>query len=148
MQASGGQGTRNCVSCGRQIAFDANVCPFCGHDYRMQMMAPVPQKKDSGMPVAGGVLIIIASLGYFLVGGLMAASGSVVFGLSLGASGVVVACGVLLLLLGVMSLLGGIFAIQKRHFGIAIIGGLFVIPSILGLIGLILVAISKDSFES
>ncbi|OGS55341.1 MAG: hypothetical protein A3K60_07140 [Euryarchaeota archaeon RBG_19FT_COMBO_56_21] len=114
----------------------------------MQMMAPVPQKKDSGMPVAGGVLIIIASLGYFLVGGLMAASGSVVFGLSLGASGVVVACGVLLLLLGVMSLLGGIFAIQKRHFGIAIIGGLFVIPSILGLIGLILVAISKDSFES
>ena len=27
-------GTRYCVSCGRTIPFDANVCPYCGRDYR------------------------------------------------------------------------------------------------------------------
>lgn len=24
---------RYCVNCGRSIPFDANVCPYCGHDY-------------------------------------------------------------------------------------------------------------------
>ena len=147
MQSSGGLATRTCVSCGRAIAWDANVCAFCGHDYRMQMMPPVPQKKDSALPVAGGVLIVIASLGYFLVGGFMAASGAAFFGLTLGGSGAVVGCGILILLLGVIALLGGMFAIQKKHWGIAIIGGVLVIPMILGLIGLILVAVSRDSFE-
>lgn len=148
MQSSSGQANRNCVSCGRSIAWDANVCAFCGHDYRMQMMPQVPQRKDSAMPVAGGVLILIGSLVYFLIGGLMAASGAALLGWTLGGSGVIVGCGIVVLLLGVIALLGGIFAIQKKHFGIAIIGGVLVIPSILGLIGLILVAVSKDSFES
>jgi len=111
------------------------------------MMPPVPQKEDSAMPVVGGVLILIGSLAYFLIGGLMAASGTALLGLTLGGSGVIVGCGILVLLLGVIALLGGIFAIQKKHFGMAIIGGVLVIPSILGLIGLILVAVSKDSFE-
>lgn len=25
---------RMCVKCGRNIPFDANLCPYCGHDYR------------------------------------------------------------------------------------------------------------------
>jgi len=29
--------TRSCVACGRAIAWDVNVCPYCGHDYRPQM---------------------------------------------------------------------------------------------------------------
>ncbi|MFX1236362.1 MAG: hypothetical protein ACFFAS_10950 [Promethearchaeota archaeon] len=24
---------RNCVSCGRRIPWDANLCPYCGHKY-------------------------------------------------------------------------------------------------------------------
>lgn len=80
MQASSGQATRNCVSCGRAIAWDANVCPFCGHDYRMQMMAPAPQKSDSDLPVAGGILILISSLGYLGLGIAMAAAGTAFLG--------------------------------------------------------------------
>jgi len=145
MQASGGQSTRNCVSCGRAIAFDANVCPYCGHDYRMQMMAPVPQKKDSAMPVAGGVLILLSSLGYIIGGAAMAATETALLGFG---GGAFLACGALLLVLGVISLLGGIFAIQKKHWALALIAGIIVLPSILGLIGLILVAVSRESFES
>ncbi len=28
--------SRMCVSCGRTLPWDANVCPYCGHDYRYQ----------------------------------------------------------------------------------------------------------------
>jgi len=35
---------RSCVSCGRAIAWDANVCPYCGHDFRKGASAsPVGQ---------------------------------------------------------------------------------------------------------
>jgi hypothetical protein len=109
------------------------------------MAGPQVQKKQSGMPVAGGVLIIIASLGYLIGGGFIAAGSSFFWGLG-GGAGVI--CGVVLLVLGVVSFLGGIYAIGRKNFGIAVIGGIFVIPSILGLIGLILVAVSKDEFTS
>jgi hypothetical protein len=140
MQSSGSGTTRNCVSCGRAIAWDANVCPYCGHDYRMQATAP-PRKEKSGLPVAGGVLVIIASIGYFAVGGLIV-GGSSIIGFGAGAL-----CGVVLLILGIIALLGGIFAIQRKNFALALIGSIFVIPSILGLIGMILIAVGKDSFD-
>lgn len=46
-------GARHCVSCGRSIAWDANVCPYCGHDYRFQAYAgsEYPQAE----PISGGL---------------------------------------------------------------------------------------------
>jgi len=148
MQSSGASSTRNCVSCGRSIAFDANVCPYCGRDYRSQAVAQPAAKKESGMPVAGGVLILLASLGYIILGGLIAAGGSIAEDLTSVETTGAVACGVIGLALGVISLLGGIFAIQKKYWALALIGGILTIPTILGLIGLILVATSRDAFES
>jgi hypothetical protein len=65
MEATGTAATRNCVSCGRSISWDANVCPYCGHDYRMQMMAPMqgPQISD-GMKI----LLYIVSFLFSIVG--------------------------------------------------------------------------------
>jgi len=53
--------TRNCVSCGRSIAWDANVCQFCGHDYRVQMMAPQPVAR-----VGTGMRILVYLLSFFI----------------------------------------------------------------------------------
>ena len=66
MTSSGGSaGTRNCVSCGRAISWDANVCPYCGHDFRMQMAAPMTQPQISdGMKI----LFYILSFLFFIVG--------------------------------------------------------------------------------
>lgn len=147
MQSSGSSGSRNCVSCGRPIAWDANVCPYCGRDYRAQMMAPAQQRKESAMPVAGGVLIMLASLGYLIIGGLIAAGSTVALMPSFGTSAMGVACGAVLLVLGLIAFMGGIFAMQRKNFGFAVVGGVLVIPSLLGLIGLILVAISRDEFR-
>jgi hypothetical protein len=69
--------------------------------------------------------------------------------------GVLVACGVIWFIVGLIALIGGVFAIRRRRWGIAVVGGVFglltlgpwLIGSILGLIGLILVVISKDEFS-
>ncbi|MBU0685470.1 MAG: hypothetical protein ABIE25_06820 [Thermoplasmatota archaeon] len=111
-------------------------------------MAPPAQKSESAMPVAGGILILLASLGYLVIGGLIAAGSTLALIPSLGSSIAGVACGGVVLVLGLISLIGGVYAIQRKNFMIALIGGIFVIPSILGLIGLILVIVSKDEFKS
>lgn len=66
MQSSGGStGTRNCVSCGRAISWDANVCPYCGHDFRMQMAGqPAQPQTSEGMKI----LFYLLSFFIFIVG--------------------------------------------------------------------------------
>lgn len=112
------------------------------------MAGPQMGRKESAMPVAGGVLILLASLGYFVVGGLIAAGSTVALVPSFGAAAWGVVCGVILVVLGLIAFLGGIYAMGRKNFNFAVVGGILVIPSILGLIGLILVAVSKDEFVS
>jgi len=147
--APGASPTRNCVSCGRSISWDANVCPYCGHDYRGAMAGPMIQKKETAMPLIGGILIIIAAVIEIAMGGMLVAGGTAFLGLSLGTSGIIVACGAIILIVGLVALLGGIFALQRKNFGLAVLGGVLSLGGyfIPGLIGLILVAVSKDEFK-
>jgi len=63
--ASSQSGTRSCVGCGRAIAWDANVCPYCGHDFRVQMAPQMAQPQISeGMKI----LFYILSFLIFIVG--------------------------------------------------------------------------------
>ncbi|HEX7392237.1 MAG TPA: hypothetical protein VF374_04725 [Thermoplasmata archaeon] len=143
--------SRKCVSCGRDIAWDANVCPYCGHDYRT--VAPqAAQKKESVMPVIGGILIIIAGLIEIGMGGVLIAGGTASSWLPLVGgeiAGILAVCGAILLILGIIALLGGIFAVQRKNFGIAVLGGILGLVAwfIPALIGLILIAVSKDEFK-
>ena len=68
MQASAGQQQRNCSGCGRSIPWDANLCPYCGRDYRMQMVAPPAQL---AMTEGFKVVLYILSLLVFPVGILL-----------------------------------------------------------------------------
>jgi hypothetical protein len=125
------------------------VCPYCGHDYRIAMGGPMlMKKKESAMPTVGGILILLGALAEIGVGAAVAFLGAGLFGISLGTSGVLAVCGGILLAVGVIALLGAIFAIQRRHFGLAVLGGILSMGGffIFGLIGLILVAVSRDEF--
>jgi len=51
---------------------------------------------------------------------------------------VLYACSIVIFILSVFTLLGGIFALKRKHFGIAVIGAIMGIPAIGFLIGLIL----------
>lgn len=154
---------RMCVSCGRKIDFASNVCPYCGHDYRTQAYAPAPKK--SAMPLAGGVLILIAGLLAVIMGFMylaMDVSQLEETGVSLppeltsqDLQNVLYICGAVATIFGVIAILGGVFSMQRRHFALAILGGIFgmaglgfLLGAVLALIGLILVAVSRHEFAS
>jgi hypothetical protein len=67
---------------------------------------------------------------------------------------IVVMCGVIIIILNLIVILGGYFATRRTNFGIAIIGaivglftiGPFCLSSIVALIALILIYMSKDEF--
>ncbi len=162
--ASTGGTTRNCVQCGRAIAQDANVCPYCGHDYRAVMAGPAAPHEKSALSLVGGILIIVAGVMGLLAGGVLVALSSAdlsqyglgnVSGLDTTIHNILVICGAIVIILSLIVVLGGYFGVRRSHFGLAILGGvlgLFVIGpyflgSILALVGLILVAVSRKDFD-
>jgi len=162
MQSTSEQKTRQCVSCGRNIAWDANVCQFCGHDYRAQATAKPPHEK-SALSMVGGIMILVAGVIGLAIGGLLIAidvDQLADYGLDVAGVGdlledIMTVCGIILIVLGLVAAVGGFFGIQRKHFGIVILGGVlglfivspYMLASILALIGLILVAISKKDFD-
>jgi hypothetical protein len=68
--------------------------------------------------------------------------------------GAVVVCGAIFLIFSLIALMGAIMAITGKSWGLAIVGGIFGLlcigflgtGSLFGLIGLIIIAISKDEF--
>lgn len=61
-QQPGQAPSRNCVSCGRAIAWDANVCPYCGHDFRAAMAGPQQGTGKKSFKGSLAVLIILIFL--------------------------------------------------------------------------------------
>lgn len=157
-------GSRRCVSCGREIPMDANVCQYCGHDYRVQAGPAMPKEK-SVLSLVGGILILIAGLMGLAMGGiLLMAAGNVdtltdwgvdVAGVGDMLEDILTVCGAIFIVLGLIAVLGGFFGVMRKHWGIVILGGVlglfvlgpYMLGSLLALVGLILVAISKKDFD-
>lgn len=162
MGASGTPTTRNCVKCGRTIAWDANVCQFCGHDYRAQATAAAPHEK-SVLSLVGGVFILVAGLmGIFAGIVLLTISlddldqyGVDVAGVGDILEDILKICGAIWLIFGLIALMGGVFGIMRKHFALVILGGVFgllclgpyALGSLLALVGLILVAVARKDFD-
>jgi hypothetical protein len=153
---------RPCVACGRDIPWEANVCTYCGHDYRISPLE-APVKRQTSLPIFGGLAIVI--------GGLLAILMAIVLlmmtvndfqdlgGLNLGNTtpedfvAFAHQCGMVDIVFGAIAIVGGVFALTRKHFGLAVTGGVFailglglLIGSLLGLIGLILVVVSRKDF--
>jgi len=60
---------RHCVSCGRAIGFDVNVCPYCGHDYRIPLATPAAKEAISGgMRILLYVVSFLIPIAGFIIG--------------------------------------------------------------------------------
>jgi hypothetical protein len=159
------QASRSCVSCGRTINWDSNVCPYCGHDYRF-IAAPAAPQQRSAKPLLGGILIIVA--------GVLALAMAVSFIVldphdienldyqQLRDSGITATdldeilgiCGAIEIVFGAIAIIGGVFAVMRKHFALAVVGGIFgligigfLVGGLLGLIGLVLIVISRSEFR-
>lgn len=121
-------------------------------------------KRKSSKPVIGGILILIAGLLALGMGALFLAFDSTdleAWGYDPSTSGMSLSevddalgvCGIVGLVLALVTILGGVFAIMRRGFALAILGGVcgiigigFGIGAIMSFIGLIIVAIAREEF--
>lgn len=169
MTSAGGT-TRNCVQCGKSIAFDANVCPYCGKDYRAVMagQTAAPPHEKGMLSIVGGILILISGIVGLAIGGIFLAvnlsslsSYGIPGNLSDQLESILRVCGAIFVILGILALLGGVFGVMRKHFGLVILGGvtgllacapfafggyLAILP-VLPLVGLILVGVAKKDFD-
>ena len=156
----------SCVQCGKYLCSRCSTavggrsyCPVC-----VAGALGIDKKKGGGRVLVAGVLGIIAGI-------LCLITGAALIGLGLTVGGTencyyywgdyycestdeilwfLVGPGIGLLLLAILSIIGSSIALTKRHFPIAVMGSVFALLSFwpLGLPALILMAMSKEDFES
>ena len=157
----------HCAWCGKQVNSTTLYCPFCGknprgpweggsresdhYDGQTEEGTELHSSHASGTLVLGGVMAILAgvlALGQGLL--LLVASSSVSY---IPGSGSVCFCGGLDALFGIGALVGGISAIQRKSFAIALVGAIvgmlglgLLIGALFGLIAIICIAISRQEF--
>jgi len=140
------------MGCGRSIPATYYACPYCGKPAGAGMQtAP----KQTAYPIVAGVFEILAGIIGMAQGGLIAISGGYILGIPyLGYYfdffWFFVICGAVLIVFGLLALLGGIFAIQRKNYGLALVGAifsLFVGYIIFGILALVFVILAKDEFH-
>ena len=161
---------RYCSKCGGKIRADSFRCEHCGErpwqapasqgtasiwetddttSYRPSDNYFSSSQSDSNAPVIGGIMSILA--GILAVGqGLLYMAGSSVISFY---SGALCFCGGIDFLFGAVAIAGGLAALKRDSFAIAIIGAImgmlgfgFAIGFVFGLIAVILIAISHNEF--
>lgn len=156
------EATKRCNWCGTYNKTSASFCSNCGRDpYRVTpydagtAWEPIQESPRSGVPLIGGILAILA--------GILALGQGVIYAMAneiattqgfTEIAGSLCVCSGIDILFGLASVVGGIFAIQRKHFALALIGAIlgmlgigFVIGALFGLIALVLIAVSKAEFE-
>jgi len=113
--------------------------------------------KNTWMPTAAGVLSIISGVFRLmgLIGFIVYASGGMftftgwTFWFPLNAALILWIITIPVAISGVLAIVGGIYALQRRKWGLALAGSIaaFFPFGLLGLISVILTALSRDQFE-
>jgi len=124
------------------------------------MYGPPPAKPQTMMPMIAGILLIVAGIlsianwGYILAVFATDPTAAGFMALIPGLATLVYVCGGIFIVLSIITLLGGVMALRRRMWGLALVGsilGLFIIgpfgvSSLLSLVGLIILAISRKEF--
>jgi len=109
--------------------------------------------KKTAIPIIGGTLAIaagglklLAFLGLLLYSFFaIAPQGNFRFNIGI----ISLLFGMILVILGILSIVGGLYALQRKHFGLAVTGAItaFLPFSLMGLASIILLSLSRNEFE-
>jgi hypothetical protein len=133
-----------CPKCGKEATESSLFCTGCGHG-----LAAVPPANRNHLSLAAGILEIVS--GVFLA--LLAAFLLVTMGIGTtqedGPPVVLLLLPLAFLAMGALGIAGGICALQRRKWGLALAGAIAVVlpTSYLGIAALVLVALARDEFE-
>jgi len=155
-----------CMNCGVKPITGTSFCPWCGApttpldeictNCGVQLAKAIEEK--TWKPTAAGVLSIICGVGQ-VIGGMVFAVGSsflarftemeFIGGVIERFSGSYTLIGALLIVLGVIAIVGGICALRRRIWGLALAGSICALPAglILGILATIFVISGKREFE-
>ena len=107
--------------------------------------------KKTWKPVAGGICGIAAGAWGILAGGTLGVVGLCVPAMRMDPeTGFVHLLGWPMLAFGVMAIIGGIFAIKRQKWGLALAGAICAVlvpPFILGILAVVFVALAHSEFE-
>jgi hypothetical protein len=117
-----------------------------------------PAKPQTMMPMIGGILLIVAGLigiGFWAyvaflgaaIGGMLPIGGGLF-------TTIILVCGAIEIVFGILALLGGLMAIRRKMWALALVGsilglftfGFYGLSSILSFVALIILAISRKEF--
>lgn len=103
------------------------------------------------LEIVAGALQIIGGLSVVLVAGLFAGGmglGDIPGAFFLVPLPLIGAIGIPLILLGVVSLIGGISALQRKRWGMALAGGIcaLLFSTLVGVLSIVFVVLSRDEF--
>ena len=106
-------------------------------------------------PLVGGVLAIIGGVIGCIYGLVVAVLGGIIGGMLsplglAGLGGIGIAVGVILLIVGIVAIVGGVKAMKRKSWGLALAGSicaLFNPVGVLGILAIIFVAIGKSEFR-
>jgi len=109
-------------------------------------------KSRTAFPTAAGILMIIAGA-IHLIAGVSGAIGSLsyLWGTGMLAGNLMLAIGAPLIVLGMISLIGGVYALNRRAWGMALAGSICAlvppISTIMGVLAIIFIVISQKEFK-
>lgn len=142
----------SCKWCGNPAEPGSDTCWECNRRRYDDTPRTLAKRSSGGLTVAA-VLLIIAGLLAILQGMVYLWVESIAIDLGVTGGVGLACCGMLDIVFGIAAVAGGAMALKRSNFVLVIIGCVlamlslaFVIGSLLGLIALILVAVSKDDF--
>ncbi len=102
-------------------------------------------------PTTGGILSIVAGAGQLIGGIVVGVIGGKIGGLAQvpGVGHLLATMAIPMIILGIVAIVGGIYALKRRVWGLALAGSICALigPWILGIPAIIFVAMGKSEFE-
>ncbi len=166
-----------CQWCKKPVSGYGRVCPHCQKDMITGVAAPwqastassyespsyssdsyyssdLVESRQSPAPTIAGVLLILAGIVAMGQGVVYLVAEDIAASAGYGSIGIG-CCGGMDLAFGVASLIGGVLAIQRNHFVLALLSCICAILSLaflfvgplLGLVAIVLLAVSKEEFD-
>jgi hypothetical protein len=142
-------GTSFCPGCGAPTTPMTEICTKCGVKVAPKAAAP----GGAWMPVTAGILDLIVGVPGLIIGIICAVIGGF---LTFFIAGLGALLGAPLIILSIVAIVGGVFAIRKRAWGFAlaaaicgfIVGLPFIAPAILlGIPAIVFTALGKGQFK-
>jgi RNA polymerase subunit RPABC4/transcription elongation factor Spt4 len=141
-------GTSFCPNCAAPTTELTEICPKCGARVAGKVVA---KAGSTWMPLTAGILDLVAGVPALIIGILVAAGlGALGWISGIAGVGVIMAVmGVPLIIFAIIAIVGGVFALRKRIWGLALAGSIFALfcACILGIPAIVFIAMGKGEFQ-